>query len=210
VAFDALLEAFFEDPSAEEELYRRYRCTTAILVVDLSSMVARSDAEGVAYALALARRVERRAAPLIARAGGTIIKRVADTWFAVFPEAGPALDAAFDVHRDLEDFNRDRHGHIGDHSRREPIYAGMGLGWGEALLIPGVDIYGEEVNRAFVLGEDVASSRQTLITPAFRAALGGVPLGVGIFEAPQDGVEAAGFAFLVASDYRQAPDPGSP
>ena len=55
---------------------------------------------------------------------------------------------------------------------------------------------------AFVLGEDVAKGGETLCTPAFLEALGGVPNGVGAYRAPEEREEESGFPFHVISDYR--------
>jgi hypothetical protein len=145
------------------------------------------------------------------------VKQVADTVFVVLGDASSALSAALDAQRVLvEDDARfaarhgaagaDRvvsgHGHAHGHPSRDVLRGCMGLGYGEALVIPGRDIFGSEVNRAFILGEDVAGGGEVLMTEAFLAAVGELPSGVGAFCAPGDRARAAGFAFRVVADYR--------
>ena len=108
-------------------------------------------------------------------------------------ELASALRAALGAMRDLDAHNHGRHDHI---------RACIGLGWGEVLLVPGEDIYGPEVNRAFVLGEDVAKGGELLVTAAFLEALGGLPDGVGAHRGPGEREQEAGFAFHVVRDYR--------
>jgi adenylate cyclase len=201
--FDQLLSQAWGDPAVEAELQRRYLTQAAILVVDFTGMVRRTDAEGIIYALALARRAEREVAAAVQARGGQIVKRVADTAFAVFEEASAALLAALDGHRALHEFNRERTGQLGDGSRNEPIHACIGLGFGSTLVIPDQDLYGAEVNRAFVLGEDVARAGEILCSPDFATACSPLPAGVGAHRAPAAREEEAGFPFLVLRDYRE-------
>jgi adenylate cyclase len=200
--FRELIAAALTRPDAAEEIDRRYRREAAILVCDFTGMVERTDAEGIVYALALAAAAERDLEPALRARGGEVVKRVADTFFAVFSTPAEALAGAFDAMVALRAFNAGRTGHIGDGSRNEPLAACMGLGWGEALIIPGSDAYGDEVNRAFVLGEDVARGGEVLCTPRFLGALDPLPAGVGAFLGPADRREHAGFDFHVLGDYR--------
>lgn len=172
-------------------------------MIDFSGMVRRTDADGIIYALALARRAERQVAAAFQAHGGQIIKRVADTAFVVFDRATPALRAALDGQSALRAFNSGRTGHLGDGSRNEPIHGCIGLGYGPTLVIPDQDLYGAEVNRAFVLGEDIAKDGEILCSPEFAAAISPLPDGVGAHRAPGAREEGAGFPFLVIRDYRE-------
>lgn len=201
--FDDLVSAAWRDPAAEAELRRRYETTAAILVVDFTGMVHRSDANGIIYALSLARAAERELAPSIQAHGGTLVKRVADTVFAVFSQPLSALLAALDSQRALDTFNRDRNGSPHDGQRNDPIHGSIGLGWGPTLVLPGQDIYGAEVNRAFVLGEDIGQAGEVLTSEAFWAAIGTPPPGIGSHRAPAQRVEEAGFGFHLVSDHRE-------
>jgi len=202
LTFDALLREAFSRPEIEHEIRRRYETSAAILVSDFTGMVKRTDAEGIVYALSLARHVDDLMAPAFAAEGGQIIKAVADTLFVVFRDAGCALRAALDAQTRVHRFNHDRTGRYGDGTRSDPIHACMGLGFGDSLVIPGQNLYGPEVNRAFVLGEDVAEGQEVLATDAFLAAHGPLPDGVGSFIAPAERRAETGFSFHVLRDYR--------
>lgn len=213
LTFDELLAHYFDRPGVEAELARRYATTAGVLVIDLTGMTARTDARGIGYALALAAAAQRAMAPALAGHGGVQVKQVADTVFHVFDDPRHALLAALDAQRALAAFAVTRrlathvpdadvvtlHEHAAPH---ELVRACIGLGWGDALFIPGRDVFGPEVNRAFVLGEDVARGGEVLATDAFLAAAGELPVGVGAFRAPSDRVEEVGFPFHVLADYR--------
>lgn len=186
--FDALVLRATTDPAAEEELQRRFGTTAAILVVDFTGMVRRTDERGIVYALGRARLAEAEL-----RLRGTLVKRVADTTFALYDQAGDALLDALDAHRRLRE--------CADHAH-DPLHACIGLGFGSMLLIPSQDCFGSEVNRAFVLGEDVAGGGETLCTPAFLLEVGELPPGVGVYRAPEEREVEPGFGFHVVSDYR--------
>jgi adenylate cyclase len=197
--FDELLDAFFSNPDAEVELQRRYATRAAVLVADFDGMVRRTDAEGIGYALALARAAEREMRPAIEARGGQIVKRVADTFIAVLASPADAIAAALEALSAMHAFNRRRTGAVGDRSRNEPIRPCMGLGYGEVLVIPATDVYGEEANRAFVLGEDIAHGNELLITARFFESLGELPVGVTVQRASGELEKDAGFGYHIVS-----------
>ena len=192
--FYALVDQSLADPDAAAALDARYRTAAAILVLDLTDMVHHSDHDGILPALARARAAHRAVTPALTQHGGQVLKQVADTIFAVFPAAEGALLAALDAHTLLA---RDQQAWPAD-----PIRACIGLGWGPCYLIPGEDVFGAEVNRAFVLGEDAARGGEVLLTPALRAALLAVPEGVGLHAGNEDRAHQSGFHFFEARDYR--------
>ncbi len=200
--FEELIERAWKDPTADVELRRRYETNAAIMVVDFTGMVHRSDSEGIIYALSLARAAERAMNPAIDAHQGKIVKRVADTFFAVFAEPGAALDAALEGQRLLAAFNDSRTGTFHDGQRNEPIHGCIGLGWGPTLVLPGEDIYGPEVNRAFVLGEDTGDAGEILASAAFWKAIGTPPPGIGAHTAPEARRQQAGFDFRIVVDHR--------
>ena len=191
LSFEELLATFFEHPDAEAEIVRRYSTRAAVLVMDFTAMGRRTDERGIVFALALARAAERALAPAITAGEGTLVKRVADTLFVVFPGPHQALHAAFDANRRVEEFNRGRPDHI---------RGCIGLGWGDVILVPQVDVFGPEVNRAFVLGEDIAKGGEVLASLDFVEGLGALPDGVGAHRGPAD--REHGFGFHVLRDFR--------
>lgn len=214
LTFDQLLEQYFVRAGVERELERRYGTVVAVLVTDFTRMVARTNAYGIGYALAVAAAAQRAMAPVLAEHGGVHVKQVADTSFVVFESAPRALLAALDAQRALAAFDAElprgaaaglpapaarTHGH---HGADAPLRGCMGLGYGPALVIPGRDVFGGEVNRAFVLGEDIAKGGEVLASDAFFRAVGALPEGVGAFRGPAEREAEAGFPFHVLGDYR--------
>ena len=199
---DELIESALEFPEAAAELTRRYGSHRAVLVVDFSAMRARTDAFGIVHALATVRAALDAYRPAIAAQGGEEVKVVADTLFASFDTPDAALAAALDGHAHMAAFNANRTGNIGAGTPGAPIYPRTGLGFGEVLVFSG-NIYGGEVNRAFILGEDVGRDREILASEDFAAALGTPPVGVGVHAGPHDRAEEAGFTFQVYTDYRE-------
>jgi hypothetical protein len=123
--------------------------------------------------------------------------------FAVFERPHDALSAAMSGNERMVEFNKERTGDIHQGIPGAPIHPKVGMGWGESLVIAEENIFGAEVNRAFILGEDVACSKEVLATVDFVSAVGVPPPGVGVFSAPHDRADAIGFSFHIFRDYRE-------
>ncbi len=202
MSFDALLELASKDPQVVTEIERRFRSFVAILVVDFSSMRRRMDAFGTVPALLDIRMAMHTYSPAVEGAHGRVIKSVADTVFAVFDSPADALHAALEGHRQMAACNEARHGDIDQAIPNAPIYPKAGLGFGPSLLTPEGNLYGPEVNRAFILGEDIAHNCEILASSNFVSALGVPPVGVGLRGASHDREAESGFPFHVLSDFR--------
>lgn len=203
LSFDQLLELYFERPEVEAELARRHGATVAVLVVDFAGMASRADARGIGYALALAAAARRALAPVLLGHGGAPVKQGPDTACFVFEDPRRALLAGLDAGLALAALAATRRSAARvDAHLHSPVRGGIGLGFGDALLLPGGDVFGPEASRAFALGEDVAKGREILATEAFLRAAGALPAGVGAFRAPSDREAQAGFPFHVLADYR--------
>jgi len=199
---EELIDFALNSPEAAAELERRYRSIVAVLVVDFSSMRARTDAFGIVHTLSTIRAAIRAYDPAIEANGGVPVKTVADTVFATFDAPEHALMAALDGNRRMRIFNADRDGDICKRIPHAPIHPKTGLGFGSALVFPDENLYGSEVNRAFILGEDVGDHYEILASDDFSTALGTPPAGVGAHAAPHDREMEAGFPFHIYTDFR--------
>lgn len=199
--FEALLLASLRDPEAEAELYRHFSRPLAVLVAGFSQSRHRVEAEGPAYAAALARAAERAFLTPLELAEPRVVRRLRDGLLVAFDAPTTALEAAMNGLMALDDLNKDRRGQLGDRSRQEPIHVGLGLGFGEALVDPAPDLLGAEVNAAFHLA-GAAGAGEILGTDRFMAALGPLPSGVGAHRGRADRAHAIGMAFTVLRDYR--------
>ena len=199
--FEALIDRSLDDPGAVAELERRYQTETAIAVVDFTNMLQRTEAMGIVHALAQARSALKTMQPAIQASGGQILKQVADTFIAIFPTPRQALLGALDAQARLGQRSQPRTDGCG--CSDDVIQACVGLGYGASLLVPQPDIFGAEVNRAYVLGEDVAAGGEILATSAFLEALGPLPPGIGTFKANASRARKVGFHFFEVRDYRE-------
>ncbi len=196
------LDAALSDPELEAALYAEHSQTVVTLVCDMTALTRRTEEAGIVRALALARRALARVELAAHAQGGQLVKHVADTVFMTLPDPPAALNAALEAVILVRQMEKERLGATVHGHDPRVIHPCIGLGFGEALVIPGFDLFGSETNKAFVLGEDVAKGDEILCTPAFLRALGPLPEGVGCFQAPSDRVQESGFPFFVLRDYR--------
>jgi len=118
---------------------------------------------GITHFLSMIHRLHGIVRPIIARHAGRVVKTEADNVFAVFADVAAGVAAARDVQEQLatanvflpEDWD---------------LPASIGVGYGEVLMVDD-DFYGNELNLASKLGEDVADSGETLLTEAAHARL---------------------------------------
>jgi class 3 adenylate cyclase len=148
----------------DHEIRRTFERTVAIMMLDMSGFSRLADKHGIIHYLAMIEQMEGTARPAVKSNHGTVIKQEADNLLAMFGNPVDALEAALDIFRAFEAINtvlpdeRDIHG-------------AMGIGYGETLVIGDEDLFGNEMNLACKLGEDIAVKGQILLTPAAFNAL---------------------------------------
>lgn len=164
-----LLNEYNEYPERREqmvaEIEQRFRRPLGILVLDSSGFTRSVHSMGIIHFLALLERLGRMVLPLITRNGGRLLKREADNVFAVFPDAVSAVRCAAQILHDVKVANEPL-------PAAEEIDVSLGVGYGEVLLVGDNDLYGDEMNLACKLGEDLAERHELLVTEAARVALG--------------------------------------
>jgi class 3 adenylate cyclase len=147
--------------------------------------------------------MESAACPAVEQNKGEVIKQEADNLFAFFPTPQDALEAALDIFRAFEAMNAV----VPD---ERDIHGGIGIGFGDTLVIGDEDLFGDEMNRASRLGEDLAGQQEILLTPSAYEAL---PEGLYRFETVrfQDrGDEITAYRFLgrvIEGEARSSPSP---
>jgi class 3 adenylate cyclase len=150
--------------AAERRLRERFEVERAVLVLDMSEFSLSVRRSGIVAHLCLIRRVQRLAVPIVATHGGEVLKCEADNVFAVFPEPRGAVHAALAINRALA-------GASPPDAAGPPPAVGIGIDFGRVLLIPGRDAFGDAVNVAHKLGEDVARGGEILVSDATRERL---------------------------------------
>ena len=156
---DRLNEAGGEERArVEAEIWERFGVERALLSLDMSHFSLSVRRAGILPYLGLIRRMQAVTRPIVERHGGTVIKYDADNMIAVFDAADAAAASALAINRAIVEGG-------------ERFAVAMGIDFGRFLLIDGADCYGDPVNVACKLGEDVAESGEVLLTAAARARL---------------------------------------
>ena len=154
-----------ERQKIEAELWEAYGAEQATFVLDMSGFSMLTRKYGIIHYLSMVRRMQLTATPIIESYGGSLIKFEADNCFAVFEDTLPAVRAAiamqlaFDASNLLtsDDFD---------------VHISCGIDYRKILIIDDVDCFGDAVNRACKLGEDVAAAGEIMVT---RTAMERVP-----------------------------------
>jgi class 3 adenylate cyclase len=161
--FDTLITAFSELRDAGEmelarqHIWERFGAEGAVFISDMASFSSTSRKVGVCHFLKLIHRARRIIAPLVAMNNGRLLKCDADNCYAFFDNTDDAIRASFDINEEL--FR-----HNDEFSLTEQIYLSVGIDYGRVLLVGNIDFFGDPVNTASKLGEDLAIKAETLVT----------------------------------------------
>lgn len=156
------------DPEAraalDASLWREFGLDRAVLVLDMSGFSALSQRHGIVHYLSMVRRMQLTADPIVRGYAGTLVKFEADNCFAMFPDVAGAVSAALELDQAFHDANEATPDEL-------DIRIACGIDVGAILVVPGRDFYGNAVNRACKLGEDLASAGEILISTEAMARL---------------------------------------
>ncbi len=144
----------------ENEIWQKYGRELVVLALDMSGFSLLTQRHGIVHYLAMVRRMQRVVAPVITDNGGAVVKFEADNCFAVFGEPLHAVRAAQAIHAALA---------AQDHP--DMIRVSIGIDSGKVLVVDNLDVFGNAVNRASKLGEDIAEAGETLVTVETYALL---------------------------------------
>ncbi|TAL19472.1 adenylate/guanylate cyclase domain-containing protein [Patescibacteria group bacterium] len=163
-----LLDLRNEHPEREKEIDKKIRgtfeCERTVFVLDMSGFSRTVIKHGIIHYLAMVRRMVNVVLPAIHDNRGELVKQEADNAFAVFAAPDDAVHASQDIIRGLQALNTV----LPD---EKDIFVSIGIGHGDILLIPGVDYFGNELNLASKLGEDIAERGEILLTGAAQAKI---------------------------------------
>ncbi len=161
--FDRLIAEFSElrdadaMESARQGIWEQFGVEGAVFISDMASFSSTSRKIGVCHFLKLIHRARQFIAPLIAQNNGLLLKCDADNCYAFFESTDDAIRASFDINAEL--FR-----HNDEFSLNEQIYLSVGIDYGRVLLIGDNEFFGDPVNTASKLGEDLAIKAETLVT----------------------------------------------
>jgi class 3 adenylate cyclase len=120
---------------------------------------------GIVHYLSMVRRMQLTAEPIIESYAGEVVKFEADNCFAVFPDVLSAINAAVSLQLAFDAANLLTSDDL-------DVHIACGIDHGKILMVDHKDYFGDPVNRACKLGEDVAAAGEIFVT---REALQRVP-----------------------------------
>jgi class 3 adenylate cyclase len=174
--FQELLLQFSESDAIEERkniersLWNDYGAEFAVFVLDMSGFSMLTRKYGIVHYLAMVRRMQLTTEPIVRTHGGFMIKYEADNCFAMFPEPLAAVKAAIEMQKAFAASNVLT-------PDDQDIHISCGIDFGKVLIIGREDCFGDPVNRASKIGEDVAAAGEILVT---KEAVDMIPAEAGI------------------------------
>ena len=158
---EKLLDELGEHPERIEDIKKRvedvFKQTRTVMILDMSGFTRMTHQGQLISYLLMINQMKRLALPCVEAAGGILIKAEHDNLTCLFDTVEDALDASKEITERLASAN------VILPSDRE-LYVSVGIGHGEILNVANEDIYGDEVNLASKLGEDIAEQGDILMT----------------------------------------------
>ena len=156
--------------SLEQKLWEKYGAEYAVFVLDMSGFSLLTRKHGIVHYLSMVRRMQLTSEPIVKSYGGKMIKYEADNCFAVFPTPLAAVNAAVAMQHAFTASNLLTSDDL-------DIHIACGIDYGRILVIGEEDCFGDPVNRASKMGEDIAAAGEVLVT---KDAMDMIPPDAGI------------------------------
>ncbi|HEX2994753.1 MAG TPA: adenylate/guanylate cyclase domain-containing protein [Anaerolineales bacterium] len=154
----------------ESALWSDFGAEYAVFVLDMSGFSMLTRKYGIVHYLSMVRRMQLTTEPIVKSYSGSMIKYEADNCFAVFPDPLAAVNAAIAMQHAFRAANLLT-------SNDLDIHIACGIDYGKILVVGHEDCFGDPVNRASKMGEDIACSGEILIT---KEAMQMIPAEAGI------------------------------
>jgi class 3 adenylate cyclase len=157
-----------ERAALEADLWTRFGSEKTVFVLDMAGFTAKVQKHGLLFFLRKIRYMQSVVAPLLAEWRGELVKFEADNAYAVFAQPLDAVHCALRIHQKFQ--------YLADGLPDvDNVAVSIGIARGSILLIPGHDFFGDAVNVASRLGEDVAGHRETYVSAEVLTAIAGDP-----------------------------------
>ncbi|MDH3439106.1 MAG: adenylate/guanylate cyclase domain-containing protein [Gammaproteobacteria bacterium] len=138
-------------------IWENFGTSGAAFISDMANFSSTSRSLGICHFLKMIHRARQLVAPLIESNNGILLKSDADNCYAFFEDPGNAIQASIDINAELFRANQ-------EHDIDEQIFLSVGIDYGDLLLVGHSDFYGDPVNSASKLGEDLAVKGEVLVT----------------------------------------------
>lgn len=154
----------------EASLWDEFGAEYAVFVLDMSGFSLLTRKYGIIHYLSMVRRMQMTTEPIVRSYGGFMIKYEADNCFAVFPDPLSAVNAAIAMQHAFHTENLLTPDDL-------DIHISCGIDYGKILIIGREDCFGDPVNRASKIGENLATAGEILIT---KEAMQSIPEEAGL------------------------------
>lgn len=151
----------FTGEQLSKKMWERFGSERTVVVLDMSEFSKTAREKGIVYYLTLIQKMRDITQPLVSKWSGDVVRYEADNLFAVFTDTEHALRFLVDAFAQV-----DQHNANSDDTTRIGLCAGVDHG---PLLLDGDDFFGDVVNAASKLGEDVARPGEVLVTELVRS-----------------------------------------
>ena len=174
--FQGLLLSFSQSEMTDERqqieqmLWEEYGAEYAVFVLDMSGFSLLTRKYGIVHYLSMVRRMQQTTEPIVKSYGGIMIKYEADNCFAIFPDPLSAVNAAIAMQSAFRAANLVTADDL-------DIHISCGIDYGKILIVGHEDCFGDPVNRASKMGEDLANSGEILVS---QEAMQMIPAEAGI------------------------------
>lgn len=156
-----LLDELGEHPERVDDVTRRivdaFEQVRTIMVLDMSGFTRATQQGNVISFLLSINQMQRLVTPVVEDNGGMVVRAEHDNLTCLFDRVQDAIAASREITGSLESAN------VILPSDRE-LYASIGIGHGRILNVENETIYGNEVNLASKLGEDIGNLGEVLLT----------------------------------------------
>jgi class 3 adenylate cyclase len=165
---ERLLNEIIDHPEDRLEITRTiediFGQEKVVMVLDMSGFSRTTQRLGIVSFLLMIHQMKLLAVPCIEAATGLVLKAEADNLFALFDTVDDAVRAGREIIQRLNAANI-----VLPEGRK--LYVSIGIGYGNVLNIEDRDLWGDEVNLASKLGEDIGQIGEILLTAEARARM---------------------------------------
>jgi adenylate cyclase len=141
----------------EDGIWQKYGSENTAFVLDMAGFSLLTRKYGIVHYLSMIRRMQMTVEPIITSHGGRVIKFEADNCFAIFPDPTSAALTAITIQHAFAAVNLMTHEDM-------DIHVTIGIDYGKILILNEDDMFGDAVNRACKMGEDLGKAGEILIT----------------------------------------------
>jgi class 3 adenylate cyclase len=174
----------------KEQLWKKFGVHKAVFVMDMSGFSRLTEVYGIVHYLSMVRRMQLVTEPIIHQHAGNVVKFEADNCFAAFDNPYDAVQAALALNTAFSTMNIFT-------DEQFDIRVSIGIDDGDVLMIGGPDYFGNPVNCACKLGEDIAAPGEILIS---ERAFQQIPASAGLIGEPMvitiSGVEISALSIV--------------